>query len=79
MKKKKKIFIIFFQKRFLVSGESNVEDQWFVPITYSLSSDSNKFENTATQKWLIPSNTLTIENVLEKNDWIILNNQQTGK
>ncbi|EEZ99297.2 aminopeptidase N-like protein [Tribolium castaneum] len=67
------------QKRFLSSGEPNVSDKWYVPVSYTTSRDANKFEDTSAKAWLLPTEDLVLTNVLtEANDWIILNNQQTG-
>lgn len=66
-----------FQQRFLYSGEDLTE--WCVPITYTLSEDIEKFQNTTTKVWLTPGTSQTLHGVLEENEWIILNNQQVGK
>lgn len=66
-----------FQKRFLFSGEDTAS-KWYVPISYSLSLDPDKFERSSPIIWLTPNNdeSFTLPNDC---DWIILNNQQSGK
>ncbi|KAJ8921487.1 hypothetical protein NQ315_003105 [Exocentrus adspersus] len=64
------------QKRFLISGEVRSGD-WYVPISYTVSSDLNKFHNTTPNAWLVPSSNLTIT-LPSNTEWIILNNHQTG-
>ncbi|KAJ8921488.1 hypothetical protein NQ315_003106 [Exocentrus adspersus] len=64
------------QKRFLYSGEDNATS-WYVPISYSLSLDQDKFGRTSPIVWLTPNNSLSF--ILPNNcDWIILNNQQSA-
>ncbi|XP_023311598.1 membrane alanyl aminopeptidase-like [Anoplophora glabripennis] len=69
--------IVLTQQRFLYSGEEDFTE-WYVPITYTLSEDFNKFENTTTKVWLTPGTSQTLYDILEENEWIILNNQQVG-
>ncbi|ENN75297.1 hypothetical protein YQE_08074, partial [Dendroctonus ponderosae] len=68
--------IILSQERFLLSGNDTTE--YYVPITYTVSSDVTKFSNTTVKAWLVPGGTLTLSNVLEDSSWIILNNRQSG-
>ncbi|KAJ8960568.1 hypothetical protein NQ318_013857 [Aromia moschata] len=68
--------VILSQERFVYSGTSDTE--WYVPISYTLSSEENKFEDTSARVWLIPGETATLSGVLEDNDWIIVNNQESG-
>lgn len=70
-----------FQKRFESSTqETPASTKWFVPITYTKSTDDNKFEGTSVQNWLLPEEDLVLTDVLTgADDWIILNNQQIGK
>ncbi|XP_074038935.1 uncharacterized protein [Leptinotarsa decemlineata] len=68
--------VVLSQKRFLYSGEDDT--QWYVPISYTVSSDPNKFESVSPKIWLKPGTTETIPNVLETNSWIILNNKESA-
>jgi hypothetical protein len=67
-----------FQQRFLSSGTPSSDDKWYVPISYTISNEANKFADTSTKAWLLPSEPLTIRQALNQTDWIILNNQQIG-
>nr|XP_023022543.1 aminopeptidase N-like [Leptinotarsa decemlineata] len=68
--------VVLSQKRFLYSGEDDT--QWYIPISYTVSSDPNKFESVSPKIWLKPGTTETIPNVLETNSWIILNNKESA-
>nr|ADI48182.1 membrane alanyl aminopeptidase 2 [Chrysomela tremula] len=68
--------VILTQKRFLYFDTDNT--QWYVPISYTLSKDENKFENISTNIWLQPNTTQVIKNVLGSNEWIILNNKASA-
>ncbi|CAG9772408.1 unnamed protein product [Ceutorhynchus assimilis] len=68
--------VVLSQERFLLSGNDTTE--YYVPITYTLSSDVTKFSNTTVKTWLIPGQSLTLTGVLTDNNWIILNNRQSG-
>lgn len=53
--------------------------QWYVPISYTVTSDMSQFQNLSAKIWLIPGQELSLLNVLQNNDWIILNNQGSGE
>lgn len=67
------------QKRFLSAGTPQDDEKWYVPISYTTSTDSDKCLNTSPRAWLTIQDKLTITDVLKDREWIILNNQQTGK
>nr|CAH7717416.1 unnamed protein product [Callosobruchus chinensis] len=64
------------QERFLFSG-SDTTTKWYVPITYTTSVDTAKFEKTSPQLWMEPDKESNIQ-IPDATSWIILNNQQTG-
>ncbi|VEN38176.1 unnamed protein product [Callosobruchus maculatus] len=64
------------QERFLFSG-SDTTTKWYVPVTYTTSVDTAKFEKTSPHLWIEPDKEATIQ-VPDGASWIILNNQQTG-
>nr|CAI5825384.1 unnamed protein product [Callosobruchus analis] len=64
------------QERFLFSG-SDTTTKWYVPITYTTSLDTAKFEKTSPQLWIQPDKESNIQ-ITDGTSWIILNNQQTG-
>lgn len=66
-----------FQKRFLFSGKSDTK--WYVPISFTVSNKTEKFETVTPDGWLTPDKDLEFTDVLTSNDWIILNNQESGK
>nr|ADK11714.1 aminopeptidase N [Sitophilus oryzae] len=68
--------VILSQQRFLLTGNDTTE--YYVPISYTVSSDISKFSNTTVKAWLVPGSTLTLSGVLDGNSWIILNNRQSG-
>ncbi|XP_068909492.1 aminopeptidase N-like [Tenebrio molitor] len=70
--------VVVSQQRFLSSGTPSSDDKWYVPISYTISNEANKFADTSTKAWLLPSEPLTIRQALNQTDWIILNNQQIG-
>ncbi|KAJ8921486.1 hypothetical protein NQ315_003104 [Exocentrus adspersus] len=65
------------QERFLYS-DSNSSTKWYVPISYTTSTDEDKFTSTTPKAWLTPSTNETLIELPENSTWIILNNQQTG-
>ncbi|KAJ8921491.1 hypothetical protein NQ315_003109 [Exocentrus adspersus] len=69
--------VLLTQERFLYSREEDFTE-WCIPITYTLSKDIDKFQNTTTKVWLLPETSQTLHDILEDNDWLILNNQQVG-
>ncbi|CAH0553352.1 unnamed protein product [Brassicogethes aeneus] len=64
------------QKRFLIGNDPN-KTNWHIPISYTQSTDKNKFANTFPQTWLKPNESLKFA-VNESSEWIILNNQHAG-
>jgi aminopeptidase N len=71
--------VVVTQERFLISGTPEVTEKWYVPISYTTSTDSDKFLDTSPKVWLNPLTTnVNITDALKERDWIILNNQQTG-
>nr|ADI48181.1 membrane alanyl aminopeptidase 1 [Chrysomela tremula] len=65
------------QSRFLLSGNTSSTSEWFIPITYTTSTDENKFASTSPREWLKPNSAVNI--TLSGNEsWIILNNHMTG-
>jgi aminopeptidase N len=71
--------VVVSQKRFLSAGTPQDDEKWYVPISYTTSTDSDKCLNTSPRAWLTIQDKLTITDVLKDREWIILNNQQTGK
>ncbi|ENN75300.1 hypothetical protein YQE_08077, partial [Dendroctonus ponderosae] len=65
-------------ERFLLSTADNATREYYVPITYTSSNDTTTFKNTTAKTWLIPDQSLTLRDVLNGSDWIILNNRQSG-
>lgn len=63
-----------------MAGKLN-NTKWHVPISYTLSTDQHKFNDTSPRIWLHPETDLVVlpNLVPSKNGWIILNNQQTGQ
>ncbi|KAJ8948940.1 hypothetical protein NQ314_008319, partial [Rhamnusium bicolor] len=68
--------IINLKKRFLYTGE-DTETKWYVPVSFTTSVDSSKFETTTPNVWLTPTENLNFT-LPENSTWIILNNQETG-
>ncbi|KAJ8973356.1 hypothetical protein NQ317_001400 [Molorchus minor] len=68
--------LIIKQKRLSLSG--NDTTTWYVPITYTISSDSKKFEDTTPRAWLTPDKEYLNITPKENTSWIILNNQESG-
>ncbi|KAJ8972201.1 hypothetical protein NQ314_000290, partial [Rhamnusium bicolor] len=68
--------IVISQERFLVSGVDTTT-KWYVPISYTTSTDEHKFESTAPNVWLTPASNLSIS-YPSGAQWVILNNHQTG-
>ncbi|EEZ99296.1 aminopeptidase N-like protein [Tribolium castaneum] len=70
--------LVLTQTRFVASGEAE-KGKWFIPLSYTTASDTNKFQSTSVKLWYMP---LGVLNLLytpkNKTDWIIFNNQQTG-
>lgn len=67
------------QQRFLSSGAADTRSQWYIPLTYTISSDATKFEDTTTRSWLVPNSDLILLEILNADDsWIVLNNYQIG-
>lgn len=53
--------------------------RWWIPLTYTTSSDVN-FNNSKVKEWFPPSaNTLLLDLPVYNNEWIILNIGFTGK
>nr|XP_015840749.1 PREDICTED: aminopeptidase N-like [Tribolium castaneum] len=71
--------IIISQQRFLTSGKASRKDKWYVPISYTVPNDTNKFGNGSGTAWLLPTKNLVLPNVMSgKNNCIVLNINQTG-
>lgn len=52
---------------------------WWVPLSYS-TRKNQLFNKTTPEHWLsCPMKDEVIENIADENDWIIFNNQMTGK
>ncbi|XP_076258949.1 membrane alanyl aminopeptidase-like [Rhynchophorus ferrugineus] len=68
--------ILLSQKRFLLSGDANTE--YYVPITFTVSQNSEQFTDTTVKAWLLPDYNLTIKGALKDSSWIVLNNGQAG-
>ncbi|XP_066141793.1 membrane alanyl aminopeptidase-like [Euwallacea fornicatus] len=68
--------VVLDQERFLFNGNHTL--RYYVPITYTTSADTSKFDNTTVKAWLSPKGTLLLSGVLNDSDWIILNNRQSG-
>lgn len=65
------------QKRFLYEGSSS--NEWYVPVSYTLSNDTTQFANLSPKIWLMPHHIHILPKILETNTWIIVNNQESGK
>ncbi|KAG5866589.1 hypothetical protein JTB14_010153, partial [Gonioctena quinquepunctata] len=65
--------ITLSQKRFLYSGTDDT--QYFVPISYTLPSDTKPFESVSPKIWLIPGNVNHSITLPANYSWIILNNK----
>nr|ADK11708.1 aminopeptidase N [Gastrophysa viridula] len=68
--------VILTQKRFAYSESEDT--QWYIPISYTLSGDEEKFTNSSAHIWLRPNTTYTLSNISENNEWIILNNRASA-
>ena len=65
----------------VITQEGNLPDQksnrWWIPINFATTSNPN-FKKTAPTHWLKPdAESLTIDGI-KKDDWIIINIQQSG-
>ncbi|XP_060526991.1 aminopeptidase N-like [Cylas formicarius] len=69
--------VVLSQRRFL-NPEADDDSQWYVPLSYTLSSDSDRFADTSPRAWLVPGQDLTLQGALNGNEWIVLNNQAIG-
>nr|ADK11709.1 aminopeptidase N [Leptinotarsa decemlineata] len=67
--------LVLTQSTFSISDNST--SQWFIPISYTKSSDLMKFNSTSPKVWLTPNGTANIT-LMQGDSWIILNNQVTG-
>nr|ADK11707.1 aminopeptidase N [Gastrophysa viridula] len=65
------------QSRFLLSGIDEATSDWYVPVTFTLSSDEDKFASTSPRLWLEGA---PAEITLPDGDdaWVLLNNHATG-
>ncbi|XP_076637043.1 uncharacterized protein LOC143349583 [Colletes latitarsis] len=68
--------VVLSQERFMLYGANN-STKWWIPITYVMQSDAN-FNNTTPQLWLGKTENLTIPINATRDNWIIVNTQQTG-
>ncbi|CAH1153782.1 unnamed protein product [Phaedon cochleariae] len=68
--------IILTQKRF--SYTESDDTQWYIPISFTRSGDAKKFDNVSADIWMTPNSTFRIPNVLDNNEWIILNNKASA-
>lgn len=71
---------VSFQSRFLFESVAD-DTQWYIPISYTISTDPNPFESLTPREWLTPGGgDLVLPNVLQSSDnWIIVNNQASGR
>jgi len=54
------------------------KSKWWIPLTYTVQTEPN-FSNTMPKAWLKPqSHNLTLDQLYQKDEWIIFNLQQTG-
>ncbi|CRK96557.1 CLUMA_CG010037, isoform A [Clunio marinus] len=53
------------------------EALWWVPITYTTKTDL-EFDNTKPSHWMKAEKNITIENIAQSSDWLLLNIQVTG-
>ncbi|XP_066141998.1 aminopeptidase N-like [Euwallacea fornicatus] len=70
--------LIISQQRFLYEGAETEETKWYVPVSYTISSSNDNNQDTTPRGWVTPIKDLVISNFTEDNDWIVVNNQQTG-
>lgn len=68
------------QERFFLSHEPKVsEEKWYIPVTYALQDNASmSFDITIPHMWIEPNKAASISD-LEPEQWIIVNNQQTGQ
>lgn len=72
--------IKFEQERFFLINSTNSSKEnplWWIPITYT-SRDRMNFTDTKPTYWLKATKNLTIQETIHKEDWVIVNMQQTG-
>nr|ADK11715.1 aminopeptidase N [Sitophilus oryzae] len=72
-----KTFFIKQKGRFLYSG-LNETYQWYIPVSYTLSTNLTQFENATLSQWLLPNETIEIFVPTINEKWIILNTQAAG-
>nr|ADK11711.1 aminopeptidase N [Sitophilus oryzae] len=65
------------QERFVYNSSLQSNTSWYVPVTYTTSSDTSTFSNTTPSLWVTPGSNLTF-NISSNESWIVLNNLQTG-
>ncbi|XP_060535065.1 aminopeptidase N-like [Cylas formicarius] len=69
--------LMISQERFVRFSEDTTT-KWYIPITYTTSSNIQNFEKTEPMLWLSPSEESAIIPLDSSDSWVILNNQQTG-
>ena len=66
-----------FQSRFLISGPATTDELWWVPLTYTTSSELD-FTNTKPKEWLKNIKETDVDIAKSDDEWIIFNIQSTG-
>lgn len=64
------------QRYMLPTVNVNDKSRWFIPITYE--TKSNRTTNTIPSFWLSNSENITLENVVEGDDWLYINIDRAG-
>ncbi|KAJ8960559.1 hypothetical protein NQ318_013848 [Aromia moschata] len=59
-------------------GDGHNGTQWYVPVSYTTSTDKNKFESTSPMVWVTPDKNSTTISLKDTSSWIVLNNQESG-
>lgn len=74
----------FEQRRFILMEANNTimerdekESLWWVPITYTTKRESN-FTHTRPSHWMKAERSITIDEGIDSNDWLMVNLQVTG-
>ncbi|XP_060526513.1 aminopeptidase N-like isoform X2 [Cylas formicarius] len=69
--------LVISQERFVRYSEDTTT-KWYIPISYTTSSNPQNFEKTEPMLWLSPSEESAVVPLDSSDSWVILNNQQTG-
>ncbi|XP_066141970.1 putative aminopeptidase-2 [Euwallacea fornicatus] len=70
--------LVISQQRFLYNETDTEDSSWYIPISYTISSSNDFNEDTFPKNWVTPTQPLIIPDFANTNDWIVVNNQETG-